>query len=44
MNDVASAGETGAPPTSAANCNVIFNAAGTRIRAMPVDTSLLKRA
>ena len=37
-------GEPGVPPTSAAICNAVFKATGTRIRALPIDPSLLKQA
>ena len=37
-------GEPGVPPTSAAICNAVFKATGTRIRALPIDPSLLKPA
>ena len=37
-------GEPGVPPTMAAISNAIFHATGTRVRALPVDSALLKRA
>lgn len=35
-------GEPGVPPVAAALCNALFQATGRRVRALPVDTALLK--
>lgn len=35
-------GESGVPPTAPAMANAIFAATGTRVRRLPVDTTLLR--